>query len=441
MALYGDTFFNAKDLSIRHLTASDDCGSPWHGGPNFVPTHFAFVLRIEQVLQSIEPSVTTPYWNYILDAEEYGAGEWYKSEVWSEDYFGAFNEDGQLIGKWTTLPVGRITDPTDAMVISNSYGIITGEHNQDNHFTLTRSLQTCGWAFNKINLPTCVDENLVLNTKDFSDFHSYADNVLHSNLHPLLGGASNCGFDARDAMVNTLAGDEDAQRVLEVILLHTLNFWEDNISEYNMPASRSETNFDTPFEEVMLSLKDLDCTTIDDMSYEAVYDYVVDDLGLLNINNTKYTMYDVLGLDNDGTYHWKHVDEDTNEFLMRAILKLNCQAGILTPMSSPLASSADPIFGVAHSLFARHYSYLLLTDESWDATFVEYSDCYGQRPGDQMIWQGFLGEKGDDLHFYTEQELLEVFAPTNAALPFIHDSLDFSYCKNDGVEPLSWDHS
>jgi len=57
-----------------------------------------------------------------------------------------------------------------------------------------------------------------------------------------------------------------------------------------------------------------------------------------------------------------------------------------------------------------------------------------------MVWQGLLGEEGDDLHYYTQQELLEVFAPTNPALPFLHDSLDFSYCEN-GVEPISWDNS
>lgn len=436
-ALYGDTFYNAKDLTIRHL-ATTSCGSPWHGGANFVSTHFAFVLRMEQVLQLIEPSVTTPYWNYILDAEEYGAGEWYKSEVWSEDYFGAFNADGQLEGKWTTLPIGRVTDPTDTASTYNSYGIITGDHNQDNHFTLTRNLQTCGWAFSKINLPTCVDESLVLNTQDYTDFWYYADTQLHSNLHPLLGGASNCGFDAADAMMNKLAGDEDAQKVLEVILLQTLNYWEANIHKYNTPAAMADTFSDTPFEEVMLTFTNLDCTGIDSMSYETVYDWI-DDLNLLNTNNKMFAMYDVMG-ETNGTYHWKHVDEDTNDFLMRAMLKLNCQAGTLTPMSSPLGSSADPIFGVAHSLFARHYSYLRLSNTEWNATFVASDDCYGQRPNDVMVWQGLLGEEGDDLHYYTQQELLEVFAPTNPALPFLHDSLDFSYCEN-GVEPISWNNS
>jgi len=436
-ALYGDKFYNAKDLTIRHVAATS-CGSPWHGGANFVSTHFAFVLRMEQVLQLIEPSVTTPYWNYILDAEEYGAGEWYKSEVWSEDYYGTFNADGQLEGKWSTLPIGRVTDPSETAAMYNSYGIITGQHNQDNHFTLTRNLKTCGWAFSKINLPTCVDESLVLNTQDYTDFWYYADTQLHSNLHPLLGGASNCGFDAADAMMNKLAGDEDAQKVLEVILLETLNYWEANIQKYNTPATMAETSFDTPFEEVMLTFTNLDCTGIDSMSYDAVYDWL-DDLSLLNTQNKIFAMYDVMGKTN-GTYHWKHVDEDTNDFLMRATLKLNCQAGTLTPMSSPLGSSADPIFGVAHSLFARHYSYLRLSNTEWNATFVESSDCYGQRPNDVMVWQGLLGEEGDDLHYYTQQELLEVFAPTNPALPFLHDSLDFSYCEN-GVEPISWENS
>ena len=35
-----------------------------HGGPGFLPWHRAFVLNLERKLQSVDPSVTIPYWKF-----------------------------------------------------------------------------------------------------------------------------------------------------------------------------------------------------------------------------------------------------------------------------------------------------------------------------------------------------------------------------------------
>jgi len=59
--LYGTTFYSHKELTVQHLETVGSC-SPWHGGPNFVTTHFAFVADLEKVLQAIEPTIAMPYW-------------------------------------------------------------------------------------------------------------------------------------------------------------------------------------------------------------------------------------------------------------------------------------------------------------------------------------------------------------------------------------------
>mmetsp|Transcript_49689 Transcript_49689/g.85425 ORF Transcript_49689/g.85425 Transcript_49689/m.85425 type:complete len:436 (-) Transcript_49689:215-1522(-) len=428
--LYGMTFHNAKDLTIRHLAVIEDC-SPWHGGANFVPTHFAFVARLEQVLQLIEPSISIPYWNYVLDSHQYGP-EWAKSEVFSDDYFGAYTDSatGKLEGRWGSVPIGRVTQPSELNTFHNSYGVITGEHNQDNHFFLTRSTTTCGWAFQQLTPPGCDEEQAVLEQPGFETFYQKVDGKLHAILHPLLGGAWYCDYDAVGAM-EALEGDEQAQLALETILISTANNWEQayDYGFYSSPPSFGVLNDDSPFEEARITLKDIECSDVDTMEFDEVYKHL-DEMSYLVSSNEYFNWFDTANFTDDGIFQFKNVDSIKNEFLMRAMLKILCSAGGLSPMSSPLGSSADPLFAATHSLYNRHWSYLRLANPDWDATFYEGTQtCYGFNADDVMVWQGFLGEEGDDLHFYTQQELLDIFSPSNAALPYMHDSLDFSYCS------------
>ena len=67
--LYG-TKYRSKDFFNRiHLYygGSKSCDH-WHQGPGFVTSHVAFSLMYEQSLQSINPSVSLPYWDFTLES-------------------------------------------------------------------------------------------------------------------------------------------------------------------------------------------------------------------------------------------------------------------------------------------------------------------------------------------------------------------------------------
>ena len=56
-----------------------------HIGPAFLPWHRYFLLRFEQDLQSVDPSVTLPYWDWAADSELEDPAS---SPIWSPDFMG-----------------------------------------------------------------------------------------------------------------------------------------------------------------------------------------------------------------------------------------------------------------------------------------------------------------------------------------------------------------
>lgn len=65
IALYGAKFANAEKFLYHHLNgaARSDCDH-WHDGAGFITQHTAFTLFAEQSLQSVNPSIAMPYWEY-----------------------------------------------------------------------------------------------------------------------------------------------------------------------------------------------------------------------------------------------------------------------------------------------------------------------------------------------------------------------------------------
>lgn len=63
--LYGDKYVDAEYLLYRHLNgaARNDCDH-WHDGAGFPISHTAITLQAEQALQSVDPSIAMPYWEY-----------------------------------------------------------------------------------------------------------------------------------------------------------------------------------------------------------------------------------------------------------------------------------------------------------------------------------------------------------------------------------------
>lgn len=60
--------------------------------PGIVNHHVAYTLELEQVLQTIAPSVSVPYWEYTIDAM---LDSWEDSVIFGEDWFGVVRPTAQ----------------------------------------------------------------------------------------------------------------------------------------------------------------------------------------------------------------------------------------------------------------------------------------------------------------------------------------------------------
>ena len=104
---YGAKYKSASEALYRHLNGAGrtDCDH-WHDGAGLITHHMAYTLEVEQSLQTIDPSIAMPYWEYGMDPYLYE--NWWDSPIFDADWFGEANpstsdhsiDDG---GRWSGL--------------------------------------------------------------------------------------------------------------------------------------------------------------------------------------------------------------------------------------------------------------------------------------------------------------------------------------------------
>ena len=106
VALYGNDYRNYDDLLCQHLSASWSpiYGDIAHKNVAFLPFHRAFGNAFENSLLAIDSKISgLPYWDYTIDEQAYGLNgnientcHVSQSEIFSEDYFGAYRGEETL---------------------------------------------------------------------------------------------------------------------------------------------------------------------------------------------------------------------------------------------------------------------------------------------------------------------------------------------------------
>merc|ERR1712178_335596 len=133
--------------SQKHLAgaAARDCDH-WHDGAGLMVHHMSFTLELEQTLQSVNPKVTVPYWDYTIDAYKYG-DSWSKSPIFGDTWFGSASKAGDPLhlvstGDWAYTPittdVSEITDVEKGDIVTNAYGHLRSPWNLNPTPYLTR---------------------------------------------------------------------------------------------------------------------------------------------------------------------------------------------------------------------------------------------------------------------------------------------------------------
>lgn len=89
-------------------------------------THFTYSHMFERSLQSINPSVSLPYWDFTLESTFYDPATFRDSGVFAADWFGAASPGGDdhsvSEGRFARVPVMRSAQ--NYSVITSPYGMM-----------------------------------------------------------------------------------------------------------------------------------------------------------------------------------------------------------------------------------------------------------------------------------------------------------------------------
>jgi len=142
-----------------------------HNNADFFPFHRKFTREFEKLLQSVNPTVTIPYWDWTLDASNPA-----RSPVWGSDILGGQGDLNDLC-RTKTGPFAYKT----CFYASNNLG----KHYLRRCWTGPGSL----WSFSSYP----VVQNIITNSANFATFRSQFESNPHSIPHLAIGGSANNG--------------------------------------------------------------------------------------------------------------------------------------------------------------------------------------------------------------------------------------------------------
>merc|ERR1719231_598764 len=142
---------------------------------------------MEQSLQSIDSSITVPYWDYTQDAYYYE--DWANSPIFDDDWFGKASPmtEGHMIvtGRWAYLGVAKQADSDG---ISNPYGLLRSPWNTNPTPYVLRHRYVLdekdgGWV-----MPGCVDFAEAFEYTSLGRYFNELNGELHGPVHIMIGG-------------------------------------------------------------------------------------------------------------------------------------------------------------------------------------------------------------------------------------------------------------
>ncbi|CAN0141328.1 unnamed protein product, partial [Discosporangium mesarthrocarpum] len=194
---YGDEYRDAFDFVALHneLAGGRECDHA-HDGLGFLTIHTALSMQFEQSLQTVDPSVSLPFWDYTIEAARVrAAGDitaFYSSEVFDPDLLGGFpdlDEGEEYVlkeGRWAYLPMSPKSWPGDAASVTNGYGLMRSPWNQNPSPFLSRSSKMYGAEFDKV--PSCDMHFDQMQLKDWASFGQKIQYKPHGSMHTVLAG-------------------------------------------------------------------------------------------------------------------------------------------------------------------------------------------------------------------------------------------------------------
>jgi Common central domain of tyrosinase len=175
-------------------------------------------LIFEKSMQTVDPSVTMPYWDYTIERAT-NISVW-ESPLFTESTFGNLSlpkdttfgwsykndsmDDGKIFnGRWKDL---QTTSNTKFTSLNYGYGLMRAPWNMNPSYSLTRFTSTSK------DLPSCQSHYSMLSNAKLSNFLNNMPYSPHGATHIAIGGVYGC--DAMDSLreqgyINDLEGQVD----------------------------------------------------------------------------------------------------------------------------------------------------------------------------------------------------------------------------------------
>lgn len=432
-ARYGEHFVNLHSTTIKHVHGTG-C-SPFHGGLSFLTAHTAFTYEVDRAMQLVDPGVLTPYWDFTLDAEFLGAN-WTESQLFQLDWFGPLmpkNAQRTLEGRFANVSV-----PSDCdFDVHNAYCRVTDERNEDPSALVTRAHELCGLKTD-VALPGCSEFSQCLTTTSLTDLHTCAEDVMHGNMHTVIGGFFGCPYALGDLVANHPSWEE----MLTGIGTRAINIWQHvygaKAMKCPLKCDAAEDSWETchcscpalspkPGPNGTVEAATLGVDASKRFFNETGIIYFADPSDCASFASPYvYKKYFDVQTKADGScdYSVKGLNNDDNKEFLHFLAFFSCSPGKFGAMSTA-ASANDPLFWPIHPLFDRLLAYMRLSgdlDLAWpDAT------CRGHSLDDTLPFSGFRdADNATDL--YTNRDLLDVFDPASAELNYVFADFSWDHC-------------
>jgi len=416
--LYGDNYVDILTLTTIHTEyAGDITCDHMHDGMGFLTHHAALGRMFEASMQLVNPKVSLPYWDYTIDTlrskgspddTDFITG----SGIFDESSLGDYDRETHIVnsGRWGNYEL--YSNANTYSSVYNSYNYLRAPWNANNVGYITRSYYSNGNPV--LDLPSCADHHDILQVDDYSTFAQNIAYKPHGKVHVILGGV----WDANTttfANENGLTEDASLALTVEAAALQK-NLWRSNVYQCPTDCSIDET---------------CSCSCPSINAWDGEMSHEKKEFEAMNL----LTKYSSVFTDNPNYLY----DIDGNPIAYE-IMKFLCndydyskpKIAEMYEASAPL----DPAFWITHPTVERIFSWRSIQGfdtMNWATNSSLTSStgyCYGHEENDVLNYSNLVD--GDSDIAYTNRDVLDLFDPNVALLPFVYDSFAWEHCILEG---------
>jgi len=194
---YGDNFRSIQEIAtIYNMYYSDDECSRITAGIGYLPYHSGLLSTFEKALQSVNPVISVPYWDFTIDSAAAKMANnpaiFHSSVVFNDDYFGAPDTwIGNTNPEETKIVNSELADLKvkvnmwDFGTVNSPHGHVRSPLNSNPSSYVSRSGQAFGYTY---DAPFCSDHYGLFQSTNLSYFLSSVEDVAVSTLPLVVGG-------------------------------------------------------------------------------------------------------------------------------------------------------------------------------------------------------------------------------------------------------------